>query len=225
MSEDADFVIPWPSSTNYRSTNAIHTNRVRDTLRAIVSEVGVTQHSFDGERFDRASHIVWTIRYPSELSANREGSILIEVTMRPVLRQARQARLGSILTGPLMATYDHAFCWAMGDAEVRAEKVRAAYTRRDPAIRDFYDLDLFRQVEADMNSDDVRGLVDAKLAELGRGTLAEQPPQFGLTSEQKRRLYRDIPRLLMPLLRSTDPPYDFDRTIRHYEELWGPERR
>jgi len=224
MSEDADFVIPWSSSTNYRSTNARQTDKVRDALRAIASEVGVTLRS-DGNRFEQASHVIWTIIYSSELSPNSEGSILIEVAMRPVLRQARQAPLRSILSGPRMAAYTAASCWALDAAEVRAEKVRAAYTREEPAIRDFYDLDLFRQVEVDMSSDDFRGLVDAKLAELTRGPLAKQPLQFGLSPRKKDQLYRDIPRQLSPVLRSTDPPYDLDRTLRHYDELWKHERR
>jgi len=221
MSEDADFVIPWSSSTNYRRTNVHHTNQVRDVLREIVPEVGVALRSFDGDRFERASHVIWIATYPSELSPGGEGSIAIEVAMRPVLCQARQARLGQILTGSIMVAYADAFYWALDAAEVRAEKVRAAYTREDRAIRDFYDLDLFRQVEADMNSADFRRLVDVKLAELGRGPLTEQPPQFGLTPQQKQRLYREIPRTLMPVLRTTDPSYDLDRTLRHYDELWG----
>jgi len=225
MSEDADFVIPWSSSTSYRRTNATQTNQVRNVLRTIARETGVALRTVDGDRYEQASHIIWTVTYPSELSPNGEGSILIEAAMRPVLRQARQTRLSQILTGPLMAAYEDASCWALDAAEVRAEKVRAAYTREERAIRDFYDLDLFRRIEADMNSDDFRGLVDAKLAEMQRGPLAEQPPQFGLSAQQKQQLHRDIPRFLTPVLRSTDPPYDLDRTLRHYDELWGHEHR
>lgn len=121
----------------------------------------------------------------------------------------------------MMGPYAEAECWALDAAEVRAEKVRAAYTREEPAIRDFYDLDLFRRLELDMNSEDFRALVDSKLAEVGYGPLAGQRPQFGLTSHQKEQLRRDIPRLLMPVLRSTDPHYDLDRTISFYDELWG----
>jgi predicted nucleotidyltransferase component of viral defense system len=223
MSEDADFVIPWASGTSHRGTNAYHTNQVREALRAIAPEVGVALRAFDGERFDRASHIIWTATYASELSPNHMGSILIEVAMRPVLRPAREARLDHILSGPLMDDYTDAMCWALDAAEVRAEKVRAAYTREEPAIRDFYDLDLFRQLVVDMSSDNFRGLVDAKLIEVGRGTLAEQPTQFGLTTRQKQQLQRDIPRLLVPVLRATEPPYDLERTLRFYDRLWGHE--
>lgn len=137
MSEDADLVIPWSSSTSHRGTNAYYTNQVRDALRAIVPEVGIALHTFDGERFERASHIIWTATYSSELSPNRVGSIAIEVALRPVLRPPRQVRLAHLLSGRLMATYAAASCWALDAAEVRAEKVRAACTRTEPAIRDF----------------------------------------------------------------------------------------
>ncbi|MGH2459091.1 MAG: nucleotidyl transferase AbiEii/AbiGii toxin family protein [Chloroflexota bacterium] len=223
MSEDADFVIPWPFSTNYRRKNAPEMDKVRDALKAIASEVGVMLRS--DNRSTQASYGTWTVAYPSELVPGGEGRISIEATMGPTLRQARQAPLRCILTGPLMPAYAAASCWALDAAEVRAEKVRAAYTREDPAIRDFYDLDLFRQVEVDMSSGDFRGLVDAKLGELGQRPLAEQAPQFGLTPRAKQRLARDIPRQLSPMLRSGDPPYDLDRTLRHYDELWGHERR
>lgn len=221
MSEDVDFVIPWDSGTNYRSTNAYHTNQVRDALRAIASEVGVALATFDGERFERASHVIWTVTYHSELSAGGKGNIQIEVAMRPVLRPTRQVRLNSILSGSMMSSYAGAVCWALDAAEVRAEKVRAAYSRAEPAIRDFYDLDLFRRLELDMSSDGFRALVDAKLAEVGRDSLARERPQFGLTPQQKQQLRRDIPRILRPVLRSTDPPYDLDQTISYYDELWG----
>jgi hypothetical protein len=221
MSEDADFVIPWATSTSHRGTNAYHTNQIRDTLRAIAPEVGVALTTFDGERFERASHVIWTVTYPSEVSPGGRGNIRVEVAMRPVLRQARQVRLSSILSGPMMDPYADAQCWALDAAEVRAEKVRAAYTREEPAIRDFYDLDLFRRLELDVSSADFCVLVDAKLAEVGRGPLAAQRPQFGLTPRQIQQLRRDIPRLLMPVLRSIDPPYDLDRTIGYYDELWG----
>ena len=223
MSEDADFVIPWSSSTSYRRKNAQETDKIRDALKEIASEVGVALHSED--RPGQASHCIWTITYSSELAPGGGGRISIEATMHPALRQARQAPLRSILTGPLMAAYAAAFCWALDAAEVRAEKVRAAYTREEPAIRDFYDLDLFRQVEVDMNSDHFRGLVDAKLGESDYRPLAEQPSQFGLTPQAKQRLHRDIPHQLLPLLRSDAPPYDLDRTLRHYDEIWGHERR
>lgn len=87
MSEDADFVIPWSSSTSYRRTNATQTNQVRNVLRTIARETGVALRTVDGDRYEQASHIIWTVTYPSELSPNGEGSILIEAA-RPSRRAA-----------------------------------------------------------------------------------------------------------------------------------------
>jgi predicted nucleotidyltransferase component of viral defense system len=149
MSEDIDLVIPWAGSLSHKGTNAGRTNRVRDALREVGPKVGIELETPDGEAYAKRSHVEWTIHYVSEFGRRFPGrpsptaTIDVEAAMRPVLLQPRTARVRTALTDALVGDYTQAVCCALDFAEVRAEKVRAAFTRKEPQIRDFYDLGSF----------------------------------------------------------------------------------
>src|SRR4051794_2987653 len=92
---------------------------------------------------------------------------------------ARRAALKHLMGPPESAQYLDAFCFALDADEARAEKVRAAFTRRE--IRDYYDLAALLDAAADFRSREFIGLVDAKLRELNEPRVADQPPRFGIT--------------------------------------------
>src|ERR1700674_1223046 len=125
------------------------------------------------------------IRRPSFLLPPPSAVIAVEAAIRPVYLEPRKARLLQLLPAQVLGGYSEAHCWALKFAEVRAEKVRAAFTREVPQIRDFFDLGLLARLGVDMDSREFCELVDAKLAELSAVPLHEQPASFGLS--QKRR--------------------------------------
>lgn len=220
MSEDADFTLPLEGTTRYKGTNARQMNRVRDALCKIAPAVGLVLESPDGERHDRASHVLWTLKYPSELAFG-QSAIIVEVSLRTVLLPPRRVALHQLLQGPVVADYDAAYCWALAAEEVRAEKVRAAYTRSQPELRDFYDLHLLANAGADFTSPAFTALVDAKLTEVGTAPLSEQPVRFGLSSKQQSALQAAISRRLAPMLRRSDPSFDLESVLRFFDALWA----
>jgi hypothetical protein len=118
--------------------------------------------------------------------------------------------------GPLAGGYR----WALGYDEVRAEKVRAAFTREEPAIRDFYDLRLLADAGADMSSDGFVALTDQKLAEESARPLAEQPSGVALTAAKRRHLDTAGRRQLAAVVRVDEPAFDLGGTIAYYDALW-----
>jgi predicted nucleotidyltransferase component of viral defense system len=221
MSEDIDFVIPWHESTSYRSINVGQTNRVRDALRALALEAGVRLLNVTGTLTERGSHVVWTVDYPSAFATTgADPGIDVEVSLRPVLRSPRRVGLRQLLSGELAESYAGAYCWALDWDEVRAEKVRAALTRRPRAIRDFYDLGRLAELGGAMSSPAFVELVDRKLKEVGAAPLAEQPPSFGLTSAERRELSGPGLGDLIPVLRAGTGPFDLAAVLRHYDALW-----
>jgi hypothetical protein len=166
ISEDADLVLPGPSNRQ-RLPNVRRMHRIRDLLKEISPIVGVTARLSAGELFDRATHCVWQLDYPSEFGPQ---GIRLEVSIRPVLRPPREVGLRQLLVDPLAGEVGAARCFALDAAEGRAEKVRAAFTRE--AIRDFYDLDRFYESGADLSSPPFIELVDATGATTGRRTIA-----------------------------------------------------
>ncbi len=176
---------------------------------------GVTARFPAGELFNRATHCVWQLDYPSEFGPQ---GIRLEVSIRPVLRPRREVGLRQLLADPLAGDVSAASCFALDAAEARAEKVRAAFTRE--AIRDFYDVDRFYESGADLSSPAFIELVDAKLAELGAPPMAKQGRSFGLNEKRRRQVEAGLTRDLPAVLRTGAPEFDLDAMLARFDRLW-----
>jgi len=184
-------------------------------FKEIGPAVGVSARFPAGEFFDKATHCVWQLDYPSEFGPQ---GIRLEVSIRPVLRPPREVGLRQLLADPLAGDVRAAKCFALDAAEARAEKVRAASTRE--AVRDFYDLDRLRKSGADLSSSSFIELVDAKLAELGALPTAKQGKSFGLSEKRRRQVEAGLARDLPAVLRTDAPQFDLDGMLARFDRLW-----
>jgi hypothetical protein len=214
MSEDADLVLPGPPSRQ-KLTNVRRMHRIRDVLKEIGPVVGVSARFPAGELFDKATHCLWQLDYPSEFGPQ---GIRLEVSIRPLLRPPREVGLRQLLADPLAGDVRAAKCFALDAAEARAEKVRAAFTRG--AVRDFYDLDRLRESSADLSSPAFIEVVDAKLAELGAAPMSKQAKSFGLTEKRRRQVEAGLVRDLPAVLRTDAPEFDLDAMLARFDRLW-----
>jgi hypothetical protein len=190
-------------------------NRVRDVLRAISPEVGVTFPHPDGQRFEKHTHVIWNLPYNSTFGPQ---GITVEVSLRPVLRPGRRAKLKQLLNDPLAGDYADAYCWALDEMEARAEKVRAACTRT--AGRDFFDLSLLAMRDADLSSEEFLALVDRKLAELGHRPLKEHEFPFELTGERRKAVEASLERDLPAVVRLGERSLDLDALLKTFSARW-----
>lgn len=214
ISEDADLVLSGRPSRQ-RLPNVRRMHRVRDVLREIGPVVGVSTRFPAGELFEKASHCVWQLDYPSEFGPQ---GLRLEVSIRPVLRPPREVSLRQLLVDPLAGDVRAAKCFALDADEARAEKVRAAFTRE--AVRDFYDLDRLREGGVDLSSPAFIKLVDAKLAELGVAPMPKQAKPFGLTEKRRRLVEAGLSRDLPAVLRTDAPEFDLDAMLARFDRLW-----
>jgi len=180
--------------------------------------VGIDLVSFDGERYESQAHGLWEVRYRSAILPPT-GSVVVETAIRPVLLPPRRVAMRQLLSRQLMPGYGEAYCWTLDYLEVRAEKVRAAFTREEPELRDFYDLSLLAKEGVDMASAEFVRVLDAKLAEVGVAPLSEQPPSFSLTGS-RRTAALDGSARLAAVLRIDEPPFELDQVLRFYDKLW-----
>ena len=215
MSEDADLVVPGRPSRS-GGTNARRLVPLRDALKELQGVLGARLALPGGERFERNSHILWQLEYPSEFGRQ---VIKVEGTIRPLALPPRRVTLRQLLEDELVGSYADASCWALDAAEARAEKVRAAFTRE--AIRDFYDLDRLAELGVDLSSQDFLELVDIKLAERGAAPFAQQGLLFGMTPTRRAALGASLLRDLPAVLRRDAPPFDLDDMLRRFNELWS----
>ena len=219
MSEDADFVIPG-QATRYRVDNVRRLNPVPRSLGEMGDVTGMSLATFDGERFETQSHGLWEMAYQSILLPPRAAALVVEAAIRPALLPPRRVVLRQLVPADLLPGYDEAYCWALDYLEVRAEKVRAAFTREEPEVRDFYDLALFAAADVDMASEEFVHVLDMKLAELNAPPLADQPASFGLIGVRRALVEAGMTRLL-GVVRIDEPRLDLDGVLEHYNRLWG----
>lgn len=214
MSEDADLVLPGTLSRR-GVQNVDRMRRVRDAIKDVAGEVGVSARFPAGELHNKAAHGVWQLDYASEFGPQ---GIMLEVSIRPVLRPVREVRLRQLLADPLAGDMTDARCFALDALEAHAEKVRAAFTRE--AIRDFYDLDRLLDAGADLSSPAFMGLVDSKLAELNADPLARQGRSFALDANRRRKVEAGLALDLPAVLRADAPAFDLETMLSRFDQLW-----
>jgi predicted nucleotidyltransferase component of viral defense system len=201
LSEDLDLVIPVPVDTprNQRRSKMEPMKRIFDKLPAIVPVLSVSR-AFRGHNESR--QYIGYFEYPSAVMDKQER-IKIEIGIReplllsPVTGEARTIAVNPFSGRRLLPVFT---VQAMDMKEAYAEKVRAALTRREPAIRDLFDLfHAVHKMKLDLDDHDFRIMVKKKLNVPGN-TSANISPEY------KRELGRQLEGQLRPVLR----PEDFD---------------
>jgi predicted nucleotidyltransferase component of viral defense system len=149
------------------------------------------------------------LAYRSVVTGEHE-SIKIEVSLREeVLLPAEQLPAKTMLIDPLIDTrvLTPIVVRALSLREAYAEKTRAALTRRDPAIRDFFDIDnAVHKGLLQHSAPEFLRLVSQKLA------LTVDP--VDTSTERIEILTRQIETQLKPVLRSADfEEFDLDRVV------------
>lgn len=143
--------------------------------------------------------------------ARQEETIKVEVSLRePLLREPVQGAARTLLRDPISGS-DAAPVLAvpcLSRDEAMAEKLRAALSRRDVAIRDFYDVDhAVRLLALDVLEPGFVGLVRGKLAVPGNDPADVSLARLALVRPQ-------LESQLRPVLRARDyAEFDLDRAF------------
>ena len=151
------------------------------------------------------------VAYESPTTGQREP-ILVEISVRePLLLPVVKGRASTLLLDPIggdaMIPAVEVDCIDM--AEAMAEKFRAALSRQEVAIRDFYDIDhAAKHLGLDMGSDQMIDLVRQKIAVPGN-----LPVDVG--AQRLADLKRQLDARLRTVLRERDfRAFDLDQAIR-----------
>ncbi len=209
LSEDLDFTIP-------QAPDASRAQRRRGAavVKTAVNAIGDHLPGFVVERpltgSNASKQYIGSVRYGSPGSGQPE-SILIEVSLRePLLTPAVPGLIRTVLLDPVhgRAMVPEFSCACVSLAEAMAEKLRAALSRPDVAIRDFYDL-YYAHVHLGLQATDgaLIQLVRRKLAMPGNA-----PVDLG--AERLAALRKQLDTRLRPVLRDRDlREFDLDRAF------------
>jgi predicted nucleotidyltransferase component of viral defense system len=211
LSEDLDYTIPVPLEASRTERRRLITP-IKTACEELASRLpGILQiEPLRGANL--SMQYVGTWGYPSAVTGATER-VKIEFGLRePGLLPAEVRPAGTLLLDPITGARKALpfRVRAMALPEIWAEKVRAALTRREPAIRDFFDLDHARtKMGLNFASPDLRELVKRKLAVPGNDPVDVSP-------ERKSELARQVEGQLRTVLRATD----FDRF--NLDRIWEP---
>lgn len=215
LSEDLDFVIPMP----------VEAPRQERSRRAagVKQAVAELPHALPGflvigqlKGANNSTQYLGTVAYSSLLSHQRE-TITIEVGLREPLMtpyapgSARTILLDPVLHQPMVEPV-RSRC--LSKEEAFAEKFRAALSRREVAIRDFYDID-YAVVKLGLQPQD-RELV--KLVKKKLQVPGNEP--VDVSADRLAALRWQLVPQLKPVLREPDfSEFDVDRAFRTVAEM------
>lgn len=209
LSEDLDFVIPTPVD----ASRAERGRRVTASKEAVASlgkhlpDLRVTTAltgANDSAQYNAA------LGYTSVLSSQEE-TIKIEVSLRePLLRPSIRGGAQTLLLDPISGSplLSALPVPCLSREEAMAEKLRAALSRRDVVIRDFYDVDhAARRLTLRVLDPEFVDLVRVKLAMPGNEAV-------DVSAARLTALRRQLEAQLKPVLRARDfAEFDLERAF------------
>ncbi|MGH2360664.1 MAG: nucleotidyl transferase AbiEii/AbiGii toxin family protein [bacterium] len=209
LSEDLDFVIPTPGDAS-RAERRRRVGASKERVAALGEHlIGLRVITALTGANDSTQYIA-ALGYASVLGPQEE-KITIEVSLRePLLRPAIRGEAQTLLLDPISGS---PFVPALpvpclSREETIAEKLRAALSRREVAIRDFYDIDhAVRRLSLNVLEPDLVGLVKEKLVVSGNDPV-------DVSAARLAALRPQLEAQLKPVLRARDfAEFDLERAF------------
>jgi predicted nucleotidyltransferase component of viral defense system len=199
LSEDLDFVISVSVGTS-RAQRRAAIEPVREIVEKLSDRIpGVLMsEAFQGHNESR--QYIGQLEYSSAIIDKKER-VKIEVGLRePLLLPSESVKARTVAVNPfsLESLFPEFTVNAMTLEEIYAEKFRAALTRRDPAIRDYFDL-FHAAIRKELKTDnpDFIHMVKTKILVPGNDPV-------DISTERRREIERQVNGQLKPVLRPGD---------------------
>jgi len=209
LSEDLDFMI----STSSDSSRSLRRKTI-EPLKKIVGRVSDVLPFFTFLEHltgrNNSTQYIAQVQYRSSIRPI-PASIKIEIGLREeLLTLPQKGRVKTLLNDPFSRkpAVQEFSVLCMSPEEAYAEKLRAALTRKDLAIRDFYDIDYAVQgMGLDLSKKHFLDLAIRKLTVPGNDPV-------NITLSRKEMLKRQLETELKPILREKDfQQFDLDRAF------------
>ena len=209
LSEDLDYTIPVAAGTR-RTDRSRRAERVKSALSKLNKTVPVFRLIEAMKGANNSTQYLAVIGYISMLGQQQE-TIKIEVSLRePLLASvingpAQTILLNPITSKPMVMPFP---VRSIDKIEALAEKFRAALSRRDPAIRDFFDID-YAVRKGGLQTDNAR-FID----QVGQKLTIPGNESVDISRGRLEALRRQVESELRPVLRDRDfAEFDLDRAF------------
>jgi hypothetical protein len=174
---------------------------IREKMPEFLKYLGLESENPKGEGFNNSTQYVFKLSYPSFITGKDEN-LKLEISLRqtpidtPVHNMITHF-YHDPFTGEDLMPSNKILSLTLNEAV--AEKLKAAITRRDAAIRDYYDLWFIAEAKFNFKSKKFITLFKKKLrAEKYKGDYSHN---FGLDAKSQELLHRQIETELIPVIR------------------------
>ena len=199
LSEDLDFVIPMDVEASRRDRSR-KVAGLKDAFLKLPPDLDCFEVTEPLVGANDSTQYVGSIRYISQLSGQAEA-VKVEISLRePLIRPVISGQSQTLLLDPISGNplVPLVTVPSIDGIEALAEKFRAAMTRREVAIRDFYDIDYaVRKLGIQIETTEFPELVRKKL-----GIPGNDPVNVG--PDRLEQLRRQLDGRLKPVLRQND---------------------
>lgn len=218
LSEDIDFTYFNPEGLETRSMRSRAITPIREKMPELLKLLELKSKKPEGEGFNNSTQYVFNISYPSFISGKDE-SIKLEISLR-------QTPIDKPVHNVITHFYKDPFTGedlipkkkilSLSFNEAVAEKLKAAITRRDLAIRDYYDLWHIVKARFDFHNKKFLSIFKKKLK--GEGYKGNYRNNFGLDENGIKLLHSQVETDLMPVIRLGES-FDLNKVFNRFNTI------
>jgi len=221
LSEDLDFTYDVPLATRRERSKAI--TPIREKMPDFLKVLQLTSDNPKGEGFNNSTQYIFKVKYPSIIMA-RDENIKIEISLRqPPLDKPVHNVIKHFYQDPFTGEdlFPSGKVLSLSLNEAVAEKLKAAISRKDVAIRDYYDLCHIAESGFDFYQDKFIKLFKRKLSDEGHDI--DYRKDFGLSADKLSILHRQVDTDLMPVIRA-DEKFDLQKVLKRFNQIFLDKR-
>ncbi len=220
LSEDLDFTYFSPEGLETRSKRSRAITPIREKVPELLKLLALKSKKPEGEGFNNSTQYVFNISYSSFISGKDEN-IKLEISLRqtPIDNPVRNVITHFYqdpFTGEDLIPKNKILSISLNEAI--AEKLKVAITRRDLAIRDYYDLWFIAEAKFDFKNKHFLSLFKKKLE--AEKYQASYSNNFGLDQKNIELLRKQIVTELIPVIRVGEN-FDLDKVFKRFNAILG----
>ena len=218
LSEDLDFTYLSKEELLSRFKRSRAIAPIRENMRKFLKFLELKSENPEGQGFNNSTQYIFDISYPSFITGKDEH-IKIEVALRQIpidkpVYNAINHFYKDPFTGESLIPTNKILSLSFNEAV--AEKLKAAITRRDLAIRDYYDLWYIAEAKFDFHNKQFLSIFKKKLEnERYKG---DYKYNFGLDKDSIELLYKQVETDLIPVIRVGES-FDLGKVFERFNKL------
>lgn len=201
LSEDLDFTYLSKEKLSSRSKRSRAITPVRKAMPEFLKSLNLKSENPEGQGFNNSTQYVFNILYPSFITGE-DANIKIDISLRQppidkLVHNAIEHFYKDPFTGENLLPVNKILSLSFNEAV--AEKLKAAISRREPVIRDYYDLWHIAEAGFDFHNKQFLAIFRKKLEY--EEYAGDYRHNFGLSEESIDLLRRQVETDLIPVIR------------------------